>query len=38
MLKIKKIECNVISENCYIASDETKECMIVDCGAHGPFE
>ncbi len=38
MLKIKTFECNAISENCYIVSDETQECMIVDCGAHGPFE
>lgn len=33
MLKIKKIECNILGVNCYIVSDETKECMIVDCGA-----
>src|SRR5574344_1064346 len=38
MLTIKKIECNMLSENCYIASDETKECMILDCGAQGTFE
>lgn len=38
MLKIKKFECNMIAENCYIVSDETKECAIIDCGAHGPFE
>lgn len=38
MLNIKKFECNAVCENCYIVSDETKECMIVDCGAHGPFE
>lgn len=38
MLTIKTFECNMISENCHIASDETKECMIIDCGAHGPFE
>ncbi len=38
MLKIKKFECNMLSENCYIVSDETKECAIIDCGAHGPFE
>lgn len=38
MLKIKKIECNMIDENCYIVSDETKECMIVDCGAFGDPE
>lgn len=28
----------MISENCYVVSDETKECAIIDCGAHGPFE
>ena len=33
MLTIKKFEVNPIQENCYIVSDETKECMIVDCGA-----
>lgn len=38
MLTIKTFECNMLSENCYIVNDETKECMIVDCGAHGPFE
>lgn len=38
MLNIKKIECNALAENCYIVSDETKECMIVDCGAISPFE
>lgn len=38
MLDIKTIQCNALAENCYLVSDETKECMIVDCGAHGPFE
>lgn len=38
MLKIKRFECNMISENCYVVSDETKECAIIDCGAHGVFE
>lgn len=38
MINIKKFECNMLSENCYIVSDETGECMIVDCGAYGPFE
>lgn len=28
----------MLGENCYIVSDETKECMIVDCGAYGPAE
>lgn len=38
MLTIKRIECNMLSENCYIVNDETKECAVIDCGAHGPFE
>lgn len=38
MLTIKKFECNMISENCYVVSDDTKECMIVDCGAFYPEE
>ncbi len=32
MLKIERFVCNVIGENCYVVSDETKECAIVDCG------
>lgn len=38
MLTIKKFEVNPIQENCYVVSDETKECMIVDCGAYYPEE
>lgn len=38
MIDIKTIQCNLLSENCYIVSDETKECMIVDCGAVGEAE
>ncbi len=38
MLTIKTFQCNMLSENCYIVNDETKECMRVGCGAHGPFE
>lgn len=34
MLKIKTIACNMQEENCYIVSDETKECVIIDCGAY----
>ena len=32
-MTIKKFEVNPLQENCYVVSDETKECMIVDCGA-----
>ena len=38
MIRIKQIECNNLAENCFIVSDDTKECMIVDCGAISPFE
>lgn len=33
MLNIKCFECNMLQENCYLVSDETKECIIIDCGA-----
>lgn len=33
MLKIERFECNMFQENCYVVSDETKECIIIDCGA-----
>lgn len=33
MLTIKTFQCNMFGENCYVVSDETNECMIVDCGA-----
>ncbi len=38
MLDIKKFECNMFQENCYVLSDETGECVIVDCGAFYPEE
>lgn len=28
----------MLAENCYIVSDKTNECMIVDCGAYGDVE
>ena len=33
MIEIKSFTCNMLQENCYVASDETKECIIIDCGA-----
>ncbi len=33
MLNIHHIMCNMLQENCYVVSDETKECVIIDCGA-----
>lgn len=33
MLNIQGFVCNMLEENCYVVSDETKECIIIDCGA-----
>ena len=33
MLKIQTFEVNPLHENCYVLSDDTKECVIIDCGA-----
>ena len=33
MLKIQTFEVNPLQENCYVVSDEAKECVIIDCGA-----
>jgi glyoxylase-like metal-dependent hydrolase (beta-lactamase superfamily II) len=33
MFKVQRIECNPLQENCYVVSDDTKECVIIDCGA-----
>ena len=37
-MTIKTFKVNMIEENCYIVSDDTRECMIVDCGAYYPEE
>ena len=34
MFKVQCIECNPLQENCYVVSDESGECVIVDCGAY----
>ena len=33
MITIKRFVCNMLQENCYVVSDETKECVVIDCGA-----
>lgn len=33
MLRIQTFEVNPLYENCYVINDETKECVIIDCGA-----
>ncbi len=34
MFNIKTFICNLLQENTYILSDDTKECVIIDCGAY----
>ena len=34
MLNIKRFMVNPLQENCYVVSDETNECVIIDCGAY----
>lgn len=34
MINIERFACNMLQENCYIVSDETKQCVIIDCGAY----
>ena len=31
---IKRLMCNPLQENCYVVSDDTRECVIIDCGAY----
>lgn len=38
MLNIKTFVCNMLQENCYVVSDETRECVIIDCGVFYPEE
>ena len=33
MIQIKRFMCNPLQENCYVVSDDTQECVIIDCGA-----
>lgn len=36
MLNIKRFLTNMIAENCYVVSDDTREAVIIDCGAEDP--
>ena len=38
MIEVKRFVVNMLQENCYVVSDETKECIIIDCGAFYPEE
>ena len=33
MFNVKRFMCNPLQENCYVVSDESHECVIIDCGA-----
>lgn len=33
-MNIKRLMCNPLQENCYVVSDDTRECVIIDCGAY----
>jgi len=33
MINIERFVCNPFQENCYIVSDDSGECVIIDCGA-----
>ncbi len=34
MWTVKRFMCNPLQENCYVVSDESRECVIIDCGAY----
>ncbi len=38
MLNVHRVMCNPLQENCYLVSDDSKECVIIDCGAFYPEE
>ena len=38
MLHIERFQCNMLQENCYVVSDNSLECVIIDCGAFYPEE
>ena len=33
MMRVKRFECNMLQENCYVVNDEGGKCAIIDCGA-----
>lgn len=37
-MKIQRFTVNPLQENCYVASDDTGECVIIDCGAYNEAE
>ena len=33
-MNIQRFEVNPLQENCYVVSDDSRECVIIDCGAY----
>lgn len=33
MIDVRQFQCNPLQENCYVISDETRQAVVVDCGA-----
>ena len=33
MITVKKFVCNPLQENTYVVSDDSRECVVIDCGA-----
>ena len=33
MVTVERFVCNMFQENCYVVSDDSGECVIIDCGA-----
>lgn len=38
MWTVKRFECNPLQENCYVVSDDSRQCVVIDCGALWPDE
>lgn len=34
MINVQRFVCNMLQENCYVVSDESREAVIIDCGAY----
>jgi len=34
MIEIRTLQCNPVQENCFIVYDDTKETVVIDCGAY----
>jgi len=34
MIQVRTFQCNMLQENCYVVYDETREAVVIDCGAY----